>query len=111
MTEFLQRLSQMIRDKRKELSISQEKLAEMVGVTTSFVGQVERGESQPSVDTLFAFVRCLNLDVNSLFFGVEDPREDIDEICTLAQQMDEWKRLLLVKQARLLLEFQWQNLE
>jgi predicted transcriptional regulator len=44
MTEFLQRLSQMIRDKRKELSISQERLAEMVGVTTSFVGQVERGE-------------------------------------------------------------------
>ena len=70
MTEFLQRLSQMIRDKRKELSISQEKLAEKVGVTPSFVGQVERGESLPSVETLFAFVRFLNLDVNSLFFGV-----------------------------------------
>ncbi len=109
MEEFLQRLSQMIRDKRKELSISQEKLAEMVGVSTSFVGQVERGESLPSVANLFAFVRCLNLDVNSLFFGVDDPRNEIDELCNLARQMDEWKRLLLVKQASLLLEFHMQD--
>ena len=111
MKEFLQRLSQMIRDKRKERSISQEKLAEMVGVTTSFVGQVERGESLPSVETLFAFVQCLNLDVNSLFFGGVDSQKEIDELCNLAQQMDEWKRLLLVKQARLLLEFQSQDLK
>ena len=38
MKEFLQRLSQMIRDKRKELSISQEKLAEMA--KCSFDGKV-----------------------------------------------------------------------
>ena len=36
MEEFLQRLSQMIRDKRKELSISQEKLAEMMGSDSEF---------------------------------------------------------------------------
>lgn len=102
MTEFLQRLSQMIRDKRKELSISQEKLAEMMGVTPSFVGQVERGESLPSVETLFAFVRCLNLDVNSLFYGIMDSQKDIDEICNLAQQMDDRKRLLVVEYVRLL---------
>ena len=102
MTEFLQRLSQMIRDKRKELSISQEKLAEMMGVTPSFVGQVERGESLPSVETLFAFVRFLNLDVNSLFFGVVYSKQEIEEVCNLAQQMDSRKRRLLVEYARLL---------
>ena len=109
MTEFLQRLPQMIRDKRKELSISQEKLAELVGVTTSFVGQVERGESLPSVETLFAFVQCLNLDVNSLFFGEVDSSREIDEICNLAKKMDVWKRLLLINQARGLLDFELQN--
>lgn len=102
MTEFLQRLSQMIRDKRKELSISQEKLAEMMGVTPSFVGQVERGESSPSVETLFAFVQCLNLDVNNLFYGIADSQKDIDEICNLARRMDARKRLLLVEYVRLL---------
>lgn len=102
MEEFLQRLSQMIRDKRKELSISQEKLAEMMGVTPSFVVQVERGESLPSVETLFDFVRCLNLDVNSLFYGIVDSQKEIDEICNLAQQMDDRKRLLLVEYVRLL---------
>jgi transcriptional regulator with XRE-family HTH domain len=106
MTEFLQRLPQMIREKRKALSISQEKLAELVGVTTSFIGQVERGESLPSVATLFAFVQCLNLDVNSLFFGADDYQKDIDEICNLAQQMDDWNRLLLVEHARLLHKLQ-----
>ena len=92
-----------------EISISQEKLAEMVGVTTSFVGQVERGESQPSVETLFSFVQCLNLDVNSLFFGAVDSQKDIDEICNLLQQMDDWKRHLLVEQARVLHKFQSQQ--
>lgn len=102
MADFLQRLSQMIRDKRLELSISQEKLAEMVGVSTSFVGQVERGESLPSIETLFDFVQCLNLDVNGLFFGTEDFESDINEICNLAQQMDERKRHLLIEYVRLL---------
>ncbi len=106
MTDFLQRLPRMICDKRKELSLSQEKLAEMVGVSTSFVGQVERGESLPSVETLFTFVQCLNLDVNSLFFGEVDLSRGIDELCNLAKQMDEWKRLLLVGYARFLLEYQ-----
>ena len=106
MTEFLQRLSQMIRDKRKELSISQERLAEMVGVTTSFVGQVERGESQPSVETLFAFVQCLKLDVSCLFFGIMDSPENVEEICNLAQRMDDKKRRLLVAYARLLFDME-----
>ena len=106
MTEFLQRLSQMIRDKRKELSISQEKLAEMVGVTTSFVGQVERGESQPSIETLFAFVQCLKLDVTDLFFGIVDSQKSVQEICDIAQRMDDKKRHLLVAYARLLLDLE-----
>ena len=106
MEDFLQRLSQMIRDKRKELSISQEKLAEMVGVTTSFVGQVERGESLPSVETLFAFVQCLKLDVSGLFFGIGDSQKNIEEVCNLAQQMDDKKRRLLVEYARLLSHFE-----
>lgn len=104
MTEFLKRLSQMIRDKRKELSISQEKLAEMVGVTTSFVGQVERGESQPSIETLFAFVQSLKLDVTSLFFGITDSQTSIQEVSDLAERMDDKKRHLLVAYARLLLD-------
>lgn len=105
MKEYLQRLSQMIRDKRIELSISQEKLAEMMGVSPSFVGQVERGESLPSIETLFDFVRCLNLDVNSLFFGMMESQKEIDEICNLAQQMDDLKRRLLVEYARMLFKF------
>lgn len=111
MTEFLQRLPRMICDRRKDLCLSQEKLAEMVGVSTSFVGQVERGESLPSVEKLFGFVQCLNLDVNSLFFGIPDFPKEIDEVCNIAKQMDEFTLRLLVKQARLLLEFQSQDLQ
>lgn len=106
MTEFLQRLSQMIRDKRKELSISQEKLAEMVGVTTSFVGQVERGESLPSIETLFAFVQNLKLDVTNLFFGIIDSQKSGQEISDIALQMDDKKRHLLIAYARFLLDLE-----
>lgn len=106
MKDFLKRLPRMICDKRKKLSLSQEKLAEMVGVSTSSIGQIERCETLPSVQTLYSIVQCLNLNVHSLFFGEVDPSSEIDELCNLAQQMDASKRRQLVDFARYLHEYQ-----
>ena len=103
MSELSHRLPGAIRDKRTKLKLSQERLSEMVGVSVSFVGQVERGESQPGMDKLSDFVRCLNLDANELFYGTVSDQEDIDELCRIARQMDEKKRAFLIESARLLL--------
>ena len=47
--------------RRKALRMTQEKLAELVGVSTSFIGHLERGSRIPSVATVCALCRVLEV--------------------------------------------------
>ena len=51
--------------KNRRLKISE--LARMVGVSPSLIGQIERGQSQPSVATLFALAESLEVPVDAFF--------------------------------------------
>jgi len=54
-------LGNAIRERRLELEVSQEKLAEMVNVHRNYVGKVERGEQNITIDSLVRFAgafRC-----------------------------------------------------
>ena len=42
-------------------------LARQVGVTPSLISQIERGQSRPSVSTLFAFAQALGVPVDAFF--------------------------------------------
>jgi len=46
--------------------MTQESLSEMCGVNASYIGQIERGEKQPSLRTLTAICRSLRVDLSSL---------------------------------------------
>lgn len=48
------RLTREVRNNRQELSLSQERLANEIDNTTSFVGQLERGECSLKVEILQA---------------------------------------------------------
>ncbi len=62
------RIATVIREKRKSQDLTQEKLAELVGVSTGYIGQLERGETMPSMPVLAALIDVLGIDANSLFF-------------------------------------------
>ncbi len=62
-----QKFGSIIRKKRKEMHLTQEKFAEMTGVTAGFIGQVERGETYPSIQIFMKMVNILNLDTNEIF--------------------------------------------
>lgn len=47
--------------RRKALRMTQEKLAELVGVSASYIGHLERGSRIPSVDTVCALCRVLEV--------------------------------------------------
>ncbi len=64
-------LGVMVQQKRKELGLSQEKLAEKIGKTAGYVGQIERGLSNPSYTTLAKIIEVLDLDVYALFFHAD----------------------------------------
>lgn len=58
-----------IRARRLALRLTQEKLAERVDISTSFVGHLERGEKIPSVDTLARLCAALDLSLDYLVLG------------------------------------------
>jgi transcriptional regulator with XRE-family HTH domain len=48
-------LGSAIRERRDELEVSQEQLAEMIGVHRNYVGTIERGEQNLTIETLVRF--------------------------------------------------------
>jgi transcriptional regulator with XRE-family HTH domain len=58
------RLGKRIRSRRRELGMTQETLAETIGVSTSFVGHIERGSRKPSITTLVHLANALNTSAN-----------------------------------------------
>ena len=58
-------LGKRIRSSRKPLHLTQEKLAELTGVSVAFVGHIERGTRKLSVETLHRL--CVVLGVSADF--------------------------------------------
>ena len=106
-------ISTVIREKRKKLGLTQEQLADRLGVTPPAVNKWEKGISCPDISILAPLARLLETDVNTLLcFHEEMSDEEIARLCNeiaeKAQQMldllpeqDVDKRIL---QARLLAE-------
>jgi len=67
----LTRLGDRLRARRTGLGISLRELASRVGVSASFLSQVERAKSSPSIETLSSISRAL--DVPIYYFLVESP--------------------------------------
>lgn len=97
-----ERLAKIIRTRRLDMGLSQEQLAEKIDKSTSFIGQVERGECFPKFETLQALVACLGIDANELFADKPITRDNLAELFDIALHMDENKRSLLIEFARLL---------
>ena len=106
MITLKEKLSGVIRSKRRALNMSQEELAEKINKTTGFIGQIERGESLPSVDTLQNLVNCLGIDIKALLSNEDMPKSDFDTIYTLMLNMNEKKRTILLEFAKMLHQLQ-----
>lgn len=60
-------LGKKIRNLRKLKNLTQEKLGEKSGLSYKFVGEIERGEVNPSLDSLTAIANALNTKEKDLF--------------------------------------------
>ena len=56
-----------IRRRRQKLALSQEGLAEIADVHRNFVGHIERGEQNLSIDSLVRFSAALKVKLADLF--------------------------------------------
>ncbi|MCH3965521.1 MAG: helix-turn-helix domain-containing protein [Clostridium sp.] len=75
-------LGKRIREERLKLRLTQEKLAEDVDVSSSYIGQVERGERSVTLDTLIRITRRLSVTIDYLLKDSIDMDNDtyIDQI-------------------------------
>ena len=55
-------MGKRIKQRRKELHLTQDALADQVGISISFMGHIERGSRSASLETLLAL--CIALDVS-----------------------------------------------
>lgn len=59
-----------IRKRRDELGIKQEKLAEMVNLSVSYMGAIERGEKLPKLKVFISIANALEISSDTLLSGV-----------------------------------------
>ncbi len=61
------KLGEKIRRLRLEKEISQESLGDLAGIHRTYIGSIERGEQNVSVDNLHKIARALKVPVQELF--------------------------------------------
>ena len=62
-------LGNRVRTVRRQQSLTQEQLAEKVGISASFLGHIERGTRVASLETLVALSNALGVGVDYLLAG------------------------------------------
>ena len=63
---FYKLLGQNIKKKRKEYNMTQQELADRLGLSLNFVGKIEVAFSKPSLDTLIDIAAALDSSVSDL---------------------------------------------
>lgn len=59
-------MGKRIRRQRRWMDLSQEQLAEIVDVSTSFIGHIERGTRVPSLDTAWRICKVLDVSMDHI---------------------------------------------
>lgn len=67
------KINEIIKLKRKELNLTQEQVAEYLGVTTPAVNKWEKGNSYPDITLLTPLARLLRVDLNTLLSFNDEP--------------------------------------
>lgn len=65
-------LGKLVRYRRKEMKLTQEELAELAGVSASFLGHIERGTRVLSLETFVALCNTLHYTPNEMLAAEVD---------------------------------------
>ncbi len=68
-------LGRKVRELRRAQGLSQERMAERAGITYKYLGQIERGEANPSIETLKGITEGLNLSLREFFTELDSEAE------------------------------------
>lgn len=84
MSEIAKTIGQRIRSYRLQLGLSQEKVAELSGCHPTYIGQVERGEKNATLESIEKIAAAIEVPLSKLFDKMEaseDEQIDIPSKC------------------------------
>ncbi len=83
MSDITKTVGQRIRNYRNQRGLSQEKLAEISGCHPTYIGQIERGEKNATIESIEKISSALGISLATLFekIGDEGSRNDIPLKC------------------------------
>lgn len=96
MSEYinLKMLGKKIREERLKKDMTQFALAEEIGVSQNFLGDVERGIKAPSMTTSIRLANVLGISLDVLFADSLTFREDVDDFYITERQLSILKKLV-----------------
>lgn len=66
-TKILEKLGKRLKHLRLERNLTQEMLAEKVGIHPTYVGKLESGKNNPSMLLVYKISRVLGIELDELF--------------------------------------------
>jgi len=105
--EIVKRLGERLRKLRKERGLSQDQLAELSGLHTNYVGQVERGEKNLTIETLQKVVEGLGVSFEELFryLGPMKKKDALGEIVELLAERSSQDQEMALRVLKTVLEW------
>ena len=80
MSEIARILGQRIRNYRTASRLSQEKLAELAGCHHTYIGQIERGEKNVTIENIEKIAVALHVPLSKLFEKIDAQEDDTRNI-------------------------------
>lgn len=68
-------LGEVVRERRRALSLTQEQLADAAGLHSTYISLIERGMKSPSLDSIEALGRALGVPAHDLVKAAERIRD------------------------------------
>ena len=80
MSDIAKAVGQRIRNYRTQKGLSQEKLAELSGCHPTYIGQLERGEKNATLESIERITAALGITLSKLFEKLDGQESDTKDI-------------------------------
>lgn len=107
MNDIVMEFGKRVRHYRTSRKISQEKLAELCGLHPTYIGQIERGEKNCTLETADKISKGLNVPLDELICKintVNDENKTVDDIYRLVHSLDNENQRRLYRMLKILKE-------
>ena len=98
-------VGQKIKQLRSQRSLTQDGLAELCNVSTSYLGHIERGTRKLSLETAYKIAACLHISLDSLIIDGLTPDDNIMvNVQAIIKKQEQPKRDSFIRIVKLLAE-------